>query len=212
MKSFASTMDITLRVLLIGQASFLLAFLFTNAMKYCARDTSALRVEAQWGLLIALADLVIVPLMLIWRLCLDGTPSRGIADMRRIQRLEREAEYKRKKDVQYEEEQKLLEFDEDDMDSDGNFNLHLKEVENEIIEGGRKPIGTPREKVYKDDSYMDIDMFNGDGTPGRKRTQKRGANGKQGKRQPFKDFRKSPFYDEELGGVKYSSCNLETQK
>jgi len=75
MKNCAFVMDIVLRVLLIGQASFLLSFIFTNAMKFCTQYTSILKLEAQWSLLLALTDLITLPLMLIWRLCLDSTPS-----------------------------------------------------------------------------------------------------------------------------------------
>ena len=81
-RNFAFGMDIALRLLLIGQASFLLAFLFTNAMRFCSKETSILRLEAQWALMLSLVDLVTLPIMLVWRLCINETPSAGFAAYR----------------------------------------------------------------------------------------------------------------------------------
>ena len=113
MKKCAFVMDIVLRILLIGQASFLLAFIFTNAMKFCSQQTSILKLEAQWSLLLALTDLVTLPLMLIWRLCLDSTPSTRLT--RYLQNIEHHERMMKKLK---EEEQEDFDYPPGDEDSD----------------------------------------------------------------------------------------------
>ena len=67
-----------IRVLLIGQAAFLIAFNYTLAMKHCSVHTSALRLEAKWATAMAMADLVTLPLIFVWRqFAVDEYPSPG---------------------------------------------------------------------------------------------------------------------------------------
>lgn len=86
MKIVSFGVSLTLRLLLIGQSAFLLAFLLTGAMQFCSKETSALKLEASWGLMLTLFDLLTVPTMLIWRTCLDETPSDAMKHYRDKQR------------------------------------------------------------------------------------------------------------------------------
>lgn len=82
---------------------------------------------------------------------------------------------------------KLMEYqgsdgDEYETDDDKKFNLKVQTME--------QPTEV-KEKVYMDDSHLDIDMFN----PESKRAAKPAS---QKKRRNVRDYRKSPFYAEEL--------------
>ena len=59
-KKFITTgilIDVLLRVLILGQASFQFAFLQTFAMKHCYENTNTLEVEASFTMLLSLIDL-----------------------------------------------------------------------------------------------------------------------------------------------------------
>ena len=47
-------------------------------MKHCSVHTSALRLEAKWATAMAMADLVTLPLIFVWRqFAIDEYPSPG---------------------------------------------------------------------------------------------------------------------------------------
>ena len=148
MTNCAFVMDIVLRLLLIGQASFLLAFLFTKAMKFCSQETSILRLEAQWALLLALTDLATLPLMLLWRLCLDSTPSTGFTKYRNLLR-KREKNERMMKKLEEEEELEDLNYSAGDDDTDDDYKA----------EGGKIYLQTMNRKTEGDGNFVDSQIL-----------------------------------------------------
>ena len=50
--------DLIIRLLIMAQASFQLAFTMTKAMQYCAEEAERLTDESKWAQILAISDLV----------------------------------------------------------------------------------------------------------------------------------------------------------
>lgn len=84
MQKVVALVDLILRLVLMAQASFQLAFMFTKAMRHCTEVTDLLRLEGQWATLMALCDLIFVPAIYLWRnFAMDEYPSKGWTQLRK---------------------------------------------------------------------------------------------------------------------------------
>lgn len=85
LKIIGASLDLVLRVLLVGQAGFSLAFNYTLAMRHCAVHRPTLRLESAWAVNLAVSDLLTLPVLFIWRqFYVDEYPSPGFKKYRQI--------------------------------------------------------------------------------------------------------------------------------